>query len=57
MCVGDILSERQKWYNLASANIKKVKFAKHENVEEPLERWIEEQLNVKTDTAIHESNK
>jgi energy-converting hydrogenase Eha subunit F len=33
-----------------------VKCANHENLEEPLERWIEH-LNVKIGTAIHESNK
>jgi hypothetical protein len=35
-CVGDVLSENNNWKNLASANVKKVRGGRHENLEEAL---------------------
>jgi hypothetical protein len=46
-CIGDICSEKYKRKNLAIANIKKVKSAKHDKLEEALLIWIE-QLHTKS---------
>ena len=47
--IDDTMSANNKWENLASANIKKVKGAKHEKLEEALTIWI--RLHAKNGTA------
>jgi hypothetical protein len=49
-CSGDVLSEKSKWENLASAITKKVTGAKHVSLEEALPLVIG-QLNAKNCTA------
>ena len=51
---GDILKEKTKWENLASANIKKMKGAKHKKQEEALAIWMG-LLNAENGTATDET--
>ncbi|XP_021916826.1 tigger transposable element-derived protein 6-like [Zootermopsis nevadensis] len=49
-CVGDILSEREKWENERCENMKRLKGAKHEDLEDALIIWIG-QVNARNGTT------
>jgi hypothetical protein len=49
-CVGDILSEKEKWENERCESVKRLKGAKHEDLEDALIIWIG-QVNARNGTA------